>query len=165
MSSLSEDYLKIIKDIEKHISNKEEKEYILNKVYELSYIYMNLIDRITQISSTRLDDLEEYQDRLEAQLDRVKKSVAQIRSDIYEDEDYDLEIVCPYCNHEFFADVEEEDEVECPECHNIIELDWDEDDEDDDCNGCCASCGHHEYEDDESQKNDSKTQDDDDEDM
>ena len=31
MSKLSEDYLKILKDIEKHISNEEEKKYVNRK--------------------------------------------------------------------------------------------------------------------------------------
>lgn len=144
MSKLSEEYLKIIKDIEKHISNEEEKKYVLNKVSELSSLYIDLIDRVTDISCTRLDEIEAYQDKLEAKVTKVKQTLDLIKKDIYEDEDYDFEIVCPYCNHEFVADVEEElkEEIECPECHNIIELDWDG--KDDGCDGCCSSCGHHE---------------------
>lgn len=149
MSKLSEEYLKIIKDIEKHISNEEEKKYVLNKVSELSSLYIDLIDRVTDISCSRLDELEEYQDKLEAKITKVKQTLDLIKKDIYEDEDYDFEIVCPYCNHEFVADVEEElrEEIECPECHNIIELDWDG--EDGGCDGCCSSCGHHEDSDEE----------------
>ena len=43
-------------------------------------------------------------------------------------EDFEFEIVCPYCNYEFIADIDEhEDEILCPECNNPIELDWSED--------------------------------------
>ena len=118
---------------------------------------MDIIDRITSVNSDRMDELEKYQDQLEQKLDKVKETVDLIKKDIYEDEDYDFEIVCPYCNHEFVANIEDElkEEIECPECHNVIELDWDG--EDDCCSGGCASCGHHHVEcedDDEEDKND-----------
>lgn len=143
MSKLSEEYLKIIKDINKNISDKTEKEYILKKVAELSSLYIEIIDRITNISSNKIDELEEKQEKLENMLTKINETVNLIKKDIYEDDDYDFEIVCPYCNHEFVADVEDElrEEIECPECHNIIELDWDGEDEG--CTGSCSSCGHH----------------------
>ena len=78
-------------------------------------------------------------------ISKMSETLNLIKKDIYEDEDYDFEIVCPYCNHEFVASVEDElkEEIECPECHNIIELDWDDDEEDDCCSGHCHSCGSH----------------------
>ena len=143
MSKLSEEYLKILTDIEKHISNEEEKKYVLKKVADLSALYMDIVDRITGMSERRMNQIEKHQDELEKKFSKVNESVGLIKKDIYEDSDYDFEIVCPYCNHEFVADVEDElkEEIECPKCHNIIELDWD--DEEDGCDGCCSSCGHH----------------------
>ena len=143
MSKLSEEYLKILNDIDKNISDEDEKQYVLKKISELSSLYMDIIDRVTSVNSKRMDELEKCQDELEEKLDKVKGTVELIKKDIYEDDDYDFEIVCPYCNHEFVADVEDElkEEIECPECHNIIELDWDGDDEG--CTGFCSSCGHH----------------------
>ena len=154
MSKLSEEYLKILKDIDKNISNEDEKQYVFKKVSELSALYMDIMDRITGVNSKRMEEIEKYQDEMEKKLDKVKGAVDLIKKDIYEDEDYDFEIICPYCNHEFVADVEEElkEEIECPECHNIIELDWDGEDEE--CNGHCSSCGHHhECDEDEDNKN------------
>ena len=120
----------------------------------MSALYLDIVDRVSDISSKRLDEIEDYQDHLESRLEKVEKSVNLIKSDIYEDEDYDFEIMCPYCNHEFVADVEDElkEEIECPECHNIIELDWDGDD--DCCNGCCSSCEGHKEEKDENKDED-----------
>lgn len=143
MSELSEKYLKILKDIDKNISNENEKQYVLKKVSELASLYMDMIDKVANVSEQRIGELEKYQEDLEKRLDKVKSTVDLIKKDIYEDEDYDFEIVCPYCNHEFVADVEDElrEEIECPECHNIIELDWDGDDEG--CSGSCSSCMHH----------------------
>ena len=40
MSKLSEEYLKIIKDIEEHISDKEERKYVIKKMSELSSLYI-----------------------------------------------------------------------------------------------------------------------------
>ena len=157
MAKLSEEYSKIIKNIEENIYDENEKKYVLSKVSELASLYMDIIDRVTSVNSDRMDELEKYQDQLEQKLDKVKETVDLIKKDIYEDEDYDFEIVCPYCNHEFVANIEDElkEEIECPECHNVIELDWDG--EDDCCSGGCASCGHHHVEcedDDEEDKND-----------
>lgn len=136
MSKLSEEYLKILQDIEKNISNEEEKKYVLKKIADLSSLYMDIVDRITDMSTKKMNDIEE-------KVERVTNTVNLIKKDIYEDDEYDFEIVCPYCNHEFVADVEDElkEEIECPECHNIIELDWDGDS--DGCDGHCSSCGHH----------------------
>lgn len=132
MLKLSEEYLKIMEDINKHISKEEDKKYVLKKMSELSSLYMEIIDRISSVNSERMKELE-------AKLDKVSNTVDLIKKDIYEDEDYDFEIVCPYCNHEFVADVEDElrEEIECPECHNLIKLDWDEEQG---CSGICSSC-------------------------
>ena len=127
MAEFSEKYSKIIKDIEKSISDEKEREIVLKKVSELSFMYMDVIDRISNVNSERMDDIEKHQDKLDEKIGKVKDTVDLIKKDIYEDEDYDFEIVCPYCNHEFVADIEDElkEEIECPECHNKIELDWD----------------------------------------
>ena len=144
MAEFSEKYSKIIKDIEKSISDEKEREIVLKKVSELSFMYMDVIDRISNVNSERMDDIEKHQDKLDEKIGKVKDTVDLIKKDIYEDEDYDFEIVCPYCNHEFVADIEDElkEEIECPECKNIIELDWSGnlDDEDDGCSGNCCGC-------------------------
>ena len=146
MPNLSKKCEDIIKSIEGKISNKSEREFVLEKVKELSYIYMDLIDRITMMDMQRIDELEKRQDNIISTVTNLKETVDLIKNDIYEEEGYDFEIVCPYCNHEFVADIESElrEEVECPECHNIIELDWDDDDEYSSCPGCegkqCGSC-------------------------
>ena len=150
MAEFSEKYSKIIKDIEKSISDEKEREIVLKKVSELSFMYMDVIDRISNVNSERMDDIEKHQDKLDEKIGKVKDTVDLIKKDIYEDEDYDFEIVCPYCNHEFVADVDDElkEEIECPECHNIIELDWDEEG----CGGCCSSCGICDEEDEEDEE-------------
>ena len=151
MAKLSEEYLDILEDIGKHISNEEEKKYVLKKIGELSARYLDIIDRISEMGTKRVEELEDYQGKLEKRLAKLTESVNLIKNDIYEEDSYDFEIVCPYCNHEFVADVEAElkEEVECPKCHNTIELDWDDECEEEahsGCSGNCHSCGHFEEE-------------------
>ena len=43
MSKVSEEYLKIIREIGEHISNEEERKYVLDKVSELSSLYIVFI--------------------------------------------------------------------------------------------------------------------------
>lgn len=170
MSKVSEEYLKIIREIGEHISNEEERKYVLDKVSELSSLYIDLIDRATEINDKKINAIEEKQRELDEKIAKVNGSVDLIKKDIYEDEDYDFEIVCPYCNHEFVADIEDElkEEIECPECHNKIELDWDGED-DDCCSGGCCGCGHHDEcgcdEDEEDSDTDNEEKDDNDDDM
>ena len=58
---------------------------------------------------------------------------------MYED-GFDFEIICPYCNAEFIADVESKSNIKCPECQNTIELDWNGGEEINPCSGHCSSC-------------------------
>ena len=71
---------------------------------------------------------------------KVQNVIDVIEKDIYEDS-LDSEIVCPYCNNEFLADIDDEEtEIECPECHNIIELDMNIDTFKGEYMGCSGDC-------------------------
>ncbi len=89
-------------------------------------------------------ELKENQKVMTNKLEKMQQVIDHIESDIYSDEGFDFEIVCPYCEHEFVIDAnEDKNEVECPECKNVIELDWTGDlydDEDDGCSGHCCGC-------------------------
>lgn len=89
-------------------------------------------------------ELKENQLLMTNKIENMQKVIDHIESDIYSDEGFDFEIVCPYCEHEFVIDAnEDKNEVECPECKNVIELDWTGDlydEEDDGCSGHCCGC-------------------------
>ena len=89
-------------------------------------------------------ELKENQKIMTNKIEKMQQIIDHIESDIYSDEGFDFEIVCPYCEHEFVIDAnEDKNEVECPECKNVIELDWTGDlydDEDDGCSGHCCGC-------------------------
>ena len=74
-------------------------------------------------------------------IDKMQQVISHIENDIYSDEAFDFEIVCPYCEYEFVIDADEDRrEIECPECKNTIELDWTGDLDDDGCSGHCHGC-------------------------
>jgi len=118
-------------------------------------MFMDEIETITDRYEERIDHIVEQQAYLDEKMKQVEKTISTIEKDIYMDdeEEYDFQIVCPYCNYEFLTEMDEElkKEVKCPECDNIIELDW-SNDEHEGCTGNCTSCGHdcsEEYEDDD----------------
>ena len=89
-------------------------------------------------------ELKENQKIMTNKIEKMQQVIDHIESDLYSDEGFDFEIVCPYCEHEFVIDAnEDKNEVECPECKNVIELDWTGDlydDEEDGCSGHCCGC-------------------------
>lgn len=140
MSELNNHYQSILKDIEENIKDEKELQFVKSKINELSMMFMDVIDRLTVITDLRIKSVEEMQEKLDSKLARVQKEVDGIQNDIYEDDDnYEFEIVCPYCNYEFSTDIDSEvnTEIKCPECNNIIELDWNCEDE-----GCLHECSH-----------------------
>ncbi len=145
MADLKNKYQSIINDLDNIVSNKNELENVKSKVNELTMMFMEVIDRLTFLTVERVDKLEQDQKNIEDRINKVQNSVTGIENDIYdeeenEDESYEFEIVCPYCNYEFIADIDSsmKDEIKCPECNNIIELDWDSEEEG--CSYDCSSC-------------------------
>lgn len=164
MSEFDEKYNKIIEDIGKNIKDEKELQFVKEKMNELSAIFINMFNQVNNSSEKRITDLEKNQKGLEEKINKVEKFIEDMKKDIYDEydeEDYEFEIICPYCNHIFTSEIktEENEEIECPECHNIIELDWNLDDCESGCSSChgCSSCGSHgiiDEEDDDDDEND-----------
>ena len=117
MSNLSDEYQKIMNDLEKQITDQEQLELVKNSIANLTVTFMDTVDKVLEYSDEKLNNLEEKQQDLEERLSRVQKIVDNIEKDIYEDEnDFEFEVVCPYCNHQFVTDidVEENSEIKCP---------------------------------------------------
>ena len=111
---------------------------------DLKYVQENVITTLADMLQ-KMDDLNNNNQikiaKLEEKIDRMAK-------ELYLNDVYDMEIVCPYCNYQFETEFDEnQKEVKCPECNNVIELDWSCDDDcEDHCgDGCdsCSGCGHH----------------------
>lgn len=89
----------------------------------------------------KLKSLEENQKTINEQISKMEQILNHIKEDIYSEEEFDFEIVCPYCEHEFVVDLDEEKtEIECPECKNMIDLDWSGDLDEEGCSGHCLGC-------------------------
>lgn len=153
MSKLQEDFNAIIAKIEERITNKEELNFIKEQIADISMLYINELNKVMDLSERRVNQVVENQRALEKKLNEVESALSNMEKELFvNEEDYDFEIVCPYCNHEFMSDIGSDiKEVECPECHNTIELDWNSEAESGCAGHCgsCGGCGHDEYEDDE----------------
>ena len=143
MTTLKEEYKNFLDDIDKNIKNKEDLLYIKTRFAKFLDVVIDQMEYIMDMKENKIQEIEKMQTELEQKLDKVQSVVDNIERDIYSEDGFDFEITCPYCEHEFIIDVDEnKTEVECPNCENIIELDWsgDPDAEEQNCNGSCHGC-------------------------
>lgn len=143
MSDINGKYKQIMEDLEAGIKDPEELKFVKDKFSELSMLFIDMLDRVTRLTDNKIQEIEAKQTEIANRISSVQSIVDGIENDIYEDdENYEFEIVCPYCNYEFAADIEDEskEEIQCPECHNTIELDWNSEEELE--TGCSGSCSH-----------------------
>lgn len=144
MANLKNEYRSFLDDIEKNMKNKEDLLYVKERLNAFLDVIIEQMDDIMNFKKEEMDKLEQKQKEMEDKMKKMEEIMNNIERDIYSEDGFDFEIVCPYCNYEFVIDVDEnKTEVECPECNNIIELDWsgDPDDEDGQDSGCSGHCG------------------------
>ena len=143
MSLLKNEYKSFLDDIEKNIKDKDDLEYIKQRFSAFMDVVLNQMDSIMNYKDEKINELEKMQNELDARMAKMQQVIDHIEKDIYDEEGFDFEIVCPYCNYEFVIDLDEnKSEIECPECKNMIELDWtgNIDDEQSGCGGSCHGC-------------------------
>ena len=141
MSNINKDYKEIIKNLEENIKDKTDLEYAKAQMSVLTNMFIQEVQGIQELTDTKIEAILQNMVSLENKLSNVAKTVETIEKDIYEQEDCDFEIVCPYCNNEFMVEYDElKDEVKCPECNNTIELDWTGDCNEDEHG--CSCCDH-----------------------
>ena len=154
MAKLREEYNNFLKDIEKNLKNKEDLEYVKVRFSMFVDKVIDEMDMLVDYKTQKMNEIEQKQKEIDDKMSKMQQIIDNIEKDIYADEGFDFEIICPYCDNQFVIDVDEDKtEVECPVCNNIIELDWASEDDDDGCSGSCGSCsgcsGHHDAEDDD----------------
>ncbi len=143
MGVLKSEYKSFLDDMEKNIKDKDDLAFIKKRFSDFLDVVLDQMDFIMDYKKEQISQLENTQKELEERMSKMQNIVDNIEKDIYSDEGFDFEIVCPYCNYEFVIDVDEnKTEIECPECQNIIELDWsgDLDNDQDACGGECSGC-------------------------
>ncbi len=125
MGTLKNEYKSFLDDIEKNIKDKDDLEYIKKRFTSFVDVVLDQMDYIMDYKEEEMAKLEETQNELNNKMEQMQQVINNIEKDIYSEDGFDFEIVCPYCNYEFIIDVDEnKTEIECPECQNIIELDW-----------------------------------------
>lgn len=148
MAEFSKKYKDIISDIDSNIKDEKEREFVNKKIAEISMLHMEVINEIAGLLKNKIDIIEENQKKIQTEVSKINSKVSKIESsvtgmenDLYDD-GFEFEIICPYCNSEFVADVESKSSIKCPECNNTIELDWNGgESEEKSCHGHCSSCG------------------------
>lgn len=141
MGTLKNEYKSFLDDIEKNIKNKEDLEYVRGRFASFLDVVLDQMDYIMDYKKEEMDKLEATQNKLSSKISQMQQVIDNIEKDIYTEDGFDFEIVCPYCDYEFIIDVDEnKTEITCPECQNIIELDWSGDTEGEDGKGCSGSC-------------------------
>lgn len=142
MGTIKNEYKSFLDDIEKNIKNKEDLSYVKERFTAFLDVMIEQMDKVTDYKKEEIERLEKTQKQIESKIEKMQNILDNIEKDIYADEGFDFEIICPYCNYDFIIDMDEnKTEVECPECHNTIELDWSGDiDEEDGCHGSCHGC-------------------------
>lgn len=103
---------------------------------------MNDLNQQIENLLKEMKEIKENQKIMNEKMEKMQQVIDHIENDIYADEGFDFEIVCPYCENEFVIEADEDKkEIECPKCKNIIELDWSGDlCGDDECSGHCHGC-------------------------
>ena len=155
MSELQKKLNKIISDIEKNLKNKEDLEYVKTQIYNIYTAFLDEFDKIESKYNEKIENILIKCKVLDDRMNEIEDSIDKIESDIYVkvNEEYDFDVICPYCDTEFSVDFSEgpKEKIICPECNNVVELDWN-DDEHEECSGSChqcdGDCGHHHDEED-----------------
>lgn len=143
MKDLKNEYKSFLDDIEKNIKNKEDLEYIKRRVTDFLDIVLDKLNYIADYKNEEIEKLEQSQKQIEEKMSKMQEVISNIEKDVYVEDGYDFEIVCPYCNSEFIIDInEDKKEIECPDCKNIIELDWSGDIDDELDGGCQGGSCH-----------------------
>lgn len=139
---LKEEYNKFLESMEKKFKNEEDLNYIKENFALFVDKVIDEIDMILNYKQEKMNELEQKQKEIDEKMNKMQSIIDNIEKDIYAEDGFDFEIICPYCDNQFVIDVDEDKtEVECPVCNNIIELDWTGDTEEDtDCNGSCSGC-------------------------
>lgn len=164
MSKLQEDFNAIIAKIEERITDEELLNFLKQQIADISMLYINELNKVMDLSERRVNQVVENQRVLEKKQQELEMALNNMEKELFvSEEEYDFEIVCPYCNYEFVSDIATDiKEVECPECHNMIELDWNG--EECGCEGHCGGCHEcvEETENDDENKNDEEIENDED---
>lgn len=145
LENLKTEILQFMKDIEINLKDKEDIIYTKERTEKMIDVVLQTLNDVVDHEEKKLLSVTERIEQNEFMLDELKRKVDNVYQDIYDEDDENVVINCPYCGTEFEAEIDEYfDEIKCPECRNSIELDWSgnvDDDQETGCSGNCPHCG------------------------
>ena len=71
MSELSDKYRQIMDEIDAKITDEKELEFVKSKLSEVSIIFIDIIDRLSEVINERVTDIEKGQKNIENKLAKV----------------------------------------------------------------------------------------------
>ena len=125
---ISKKYNEILRNLESHIFNKKDLDYIKKQITDLTICYIDELDRRSEKVNKKFNNIEKRLLDIENKIDLLEN----IDDDYFEDFNEE-EIVsengeminCPYCNCSFCVQYDiSNKETLCPKCDNLIVLDW-----------------------------------------
>lgn len=124
IKDLKNEMMSFIKTLETTIKDEKELQCLKEKTAHLFEVFADELEKVFKYKEDEIKQIEQRQQQADDRLEEMDAMIKTITKDLY-DEYEDFEIVCPYCNFEFYSEVDETiSEIICPECENIIELDW-----------------------------------------
>ena len=105
MANLKKRFNEILEDLEKNIKNKEDLEYIKSQVYNISLLFLDEMDKITELNLDRINVMLEREKELGHKIARMEKIMNNIEKEVFVSHECDFEIICPYCNATFVEDL------------------------------------------------------------
>ena len=126
MTELQKEFKKILANIEKHLSNEQDVEYVKEQFFKAYTLFLDEVDELQQSTNKRIDAIAVKHQVVEAKLAQMESALEHIQKEIYEEDEYDADIICPYCGVEFTIEAsgEEQESIVCPACNNEIDLEW-----------------------------------------
>ena len=116
-------YNEILRNLESHIFNKKDLDYIKKQITELTIVYINEIDKNNNKTNKKFSNIEKRLLEIENKIDLLED----MDDDVEEPNNFNNgeNINCPYCNYNFFVEYDiSNKEINCPNCDNLIVLDW-----------------------------------------
>lgn len=145
---MKEELIEKVNKIKETISDKEEAAKVMATISEMVTLFT---DKLLEVS--------ERQIKLEERVEDVFDMLSQIEEEMIDNFNNEFEAECPYCGETIpFKIPEEGEEYVCPKCGNVIEMEmmYDDDCCDDECDGHhCHGC-HHDHNEDDDEDEDRK---------
>lgn len=96
MKKLKNEYRSFLDDIEKNIKNKEDLDYIKERFVSFVDTVLDEMDSILEYKQEEMAKIEDTQKQLSEKMGQMQQVIDNIEKDIYTEDGFDFEIVCPY---------------------------------------------------------------------